>query len=354
MTLKGQVQVMLVLASLSSSGCRERGNAGFVSSEKVQLLSAEAQASLRTELNRRVGTFDEPKILTADESSSAPRKLREQLLLGQEVYQLRCVQCHGVSGDGNGPAAFAMYPRPRDYRRGLFKFTSTPYGAKPMRADLIRTVKTGVRGTSMPEFKLLPEEEIEAVVEYVLYLSQRGEVEDQMAGLADAEGTLTKELVDEEEIVPSVLEGWSRANGLQVSPATPEPVFTVDHVTRGKAAFLSRGCSKCHGENGRGQTPDNLAGTMKDSWGHVTRAADLTSGMLHGGSRPIDVYRRIYSGINGTPMPGFASALEKEPDTIWDLVSYVLYVSGRRRAGDHLPFGSIAPYVPGGSKPAEN
>src|SRR5689334_22209590 len=103
MTLKGQVQVMLVLASLSSSGCRERGNAGFVSSEKVQLLSAEAQASLRTELNRRVGTFDEPKILTADESSSAPRKLREQLLLGQEVYQLRCVQCHGVSGDGNGP-----------------------------------------------------------------------------------------------------------------------------------------------------------------------------------------------------------------------------------------------------------
>jgi len=38
---------------------------------------------------------------------------------------------------------------------------------------------------------------------------------------------------------------------------------------------------------------------------------------------PIEIYRRIYSGINGTPMPSFANALKDNPETIWDLVSYV-------------------------------
>ena len=52
--------------------------------------------------------------------------------------------------------------------------------------------------------------------------------------------------------------------------------------------------------------------------------------MLHGGRRPVDVYRRIYSGINGTPMPAFGDALAEEPDTIWHLVHYILsIVEGR-------------------------
>ncbi len=48
--------------------------------------------------------------------------------------------------------------------------------------------------------------------------------------------------------------------------------------------------------------------------------------MLHGGRRPLDIYRRIYTGINGTPMPAFGDALADEPDTIWNLVHYVLSI----------------------------
>ena len=79
-------------------------------------------------------------------------------------------------------------------------------------------------------------------------------------------------------------------------------------------------------------------------WGFSTRAADLTSGMLHGGQEPIDIYRRIMNGINGTPMPGFKSALEAEPETIWNLVAYVLHVSNRRREGTTIPAGLMKPY----------
>ncbi|MBV8313662.1 MAG: cytochrome c, partial [Planctomycetaceae bacterium] len=52
---------------------------------------------------------------------------------GYALYRRHCLHCHGVSGAGDGPTAEFLYPRPRDYRKGLFKFTSTPLGEKPTR-----------------------------------------------------------------------------------------------------------------------------------------------------------------------------------------------------------------------------
>jgi mono/diheme cytochrome c family protein len=285
------------------------------------------------ELADRSGTYAHPKLIGSDH--------HEDLALGQAVYVERCAQCHGDTGDGNGPAGKFMYPRPRDYRKGLFKFTSTPYGARPLRSDLIRTVKLGIRGTSMPDFKLLPQHEIEAVVDYVLTLTRRGEYEDELVSLAEAEEALPEDLV-KEEAFPNVMRRWTVAENQQVNPITPQPKFTEEHVALGKKAFLTLGCSKCHGEDGRGQMKDNIG---KDAWGQTTRAADLTSGMLHGGQQPIDIYRRIYSGINGTPMPGFAASLQSQPDTIWNLVAYVKFISNRRREGEIPLPGPIKPYV---------
>ena len=104
---------------------------------------------------------------------------------GAEVYSRYCIQCHGVTGDGNGVAAAYLIPKPRDYRPGIFKFTSTTYGAKPLREDLLRTVRRGIRGTSMPSFSLLAPKDLEAVVDYVLALTHRGELETQLAEEAE-------------------------------------------------------------------------------------------------------------------------------------------------------------------------
>ncbi len=48
---------------------------------------------------------------------------------GYALYRRNCLHCHGVSGAGDGPTAPFLYPLPRDYRKGIFKFTSTPSGA---------------------------------------------------------------------------------------------------------------------------------------------------------------------------------------------------------------------------------
>jgi hypothetical protein len=88
--------------------------------------------------------------------------------------------------------------------------------------------------------------------------------------------------------------------------------------------------------DGRGGLAGNIE-IGKDSWGHDAAAADLTSGMFRGGGRPIDLYRRIYSGINGTPMPSFSQAFSNEPDNIWYLVHFVRDTGERRRR--NLPPG---------------
>ncbi len=45
-----------------------------------------------------------------------------------------------------GRARADLDPRPTDFRRGIFKFMSTPYGAKPVRDDLLRTIRDGAKG----------------------------------------------------------------------------------------------------------------------------------------------------------------------------------------------------------------
>jgi mono/diheme cytochrome c family protein len=317
-------------------GCHRSEPPQFVASDVGKDLTPELQHAVQVELVKQTGSFLKPKLLaTAGDS-------HHDLARGQAVYQERCVQCHGVSGDGDGPSAKYMYPRPRDYRKGIFKFASTPYGYRPLRDDLLRTVRQGVRGTSMPGFSLLPEADLQSVVDYVLTLARRGELERQIFDMADADSAVNTEEV-QNELIPAVLTKWTDAESSEVLPASPQPRFTIEHVDRGKKAFLTKGCSKCHGEDGRGQTADNRGA---DAWGHQTRAADLTSGMLHGGNRPLDIYRRIFNGINGTPMPSFSNALKDEPETVWDLVAYVLTLTNERRQGKIPHPGAIKPYVP--------
>ena len=45
--------------------------------------------------------------------------------LGKEKYRLFCASCHGIGGDGNGPASRGMLPRPSDFTAGAFRYGGT-------------------------------------------------------------------------------------------------------------------------------------------------------------------------------------------------------------------------------------
>jgi len=83
------------------------------------------------------------------EHMTTPGKNRDPY---SEIYIRRCSFCHGLLGDGEGPAAPYMDPRPRDFTLGTFKFRTTQSGELPTNEDLFRTVSRGLPGTAMQAF----------------------------------------------------------------------------------------------------------------------------------------------------------------------------------------------------------
>src|SRR6267143_5084664 len=86
---------------------------------------------------------------------------------GRQVYERYCVQCHGERTDGAGEVARWSQPRPRDFRQGTYKFSSTPYGYLPTTADLERVIQNGLYGTRMPPFAALSTRERRDVIAYL-------------------------------------------------------------------------------------------------------------------------------------------------------------------------------------------
>jgi mono/diheme cytochrome c family protein len=103
--------------------------------------------------------------------ADGPKPLDATLQAGQALYQQHCAACHGVNGDGNGPASVWLFPRPRNFSAGLFKIKSTPGTALPTDEDLLNTVGRGMPGSSMPSFTYLPISERRELVGYIKYLT---------------------------------------------------------------------------------------------------------------------------------------------------------------------------------------
>jgi mono/diheme cytochrome c family protein len=267
------------------------------------------------------------------------------------LYREHCVHCHGVTGDGKGPTAQFLNPYPRDYRLGKFKFKSTPSATPPTHEDLRLILYNGIPDTAMPSFKLIPGDELEALIQYVRYLSIRGTVERElifvMAEYGEEERLFDETIGAEQaeevtDVVNAVLEDWIAAEGasLEIPPAPKGE--KADMIAKGKALFYGdiAGCVKCHGDSalGDGQKTDyddwakDYFDPKKpdDRYQYIALGAlepqniiprNLRAGVYRGGRRPIDLYRRIANGITGTPMPKAPASLS--PDDIWHLVHYV-------------------------------
>lgn len=323
-----------------------------------------------------------------------------KLVDGRNLYMQHCLHCHGVSGDGDGPTAKFLNPRPRDYRQGKFKFTSTLSGIKPSKHDLHTTLVQGIPGTSMPSFVLLGDKQLGLLVEYVRWLSCRGELEsklvnemaamggtqsevDRQAADAKKEGSgktkqsiledLKKSIKEDfedggkvEESATDLADAWVKADLPEsvVVPKIKRTPPTKESMKRGRELYTSKKakCIDCHGSLGRGDgtltedfwpipgsSPEQRYARpgLHDDWGNPQQPRNLTRGVYRGGRRPLDLYRRVYSGIKGTQMPAFGGTALTDAE-IWDLVNYVMSlpfdgkVSAQPAETDHSAAGKVA------------
>ncbi len=301
----------------------------------------------------QVITFKAPLAEVPENGTRLAVAVGEVLHQGRFLYAEHCQHCHGVSGDGAGPTARYLNPLPRDYRDAMYKFTSTPYTHPPSRQDLARIVENGIPGTYMPSFKLLEPHEMDSIVEYVRWLSMRGQCEKlligEVAGKESVSESIVQELIDflpgEAEAV--VAGPWIEADTeeILIMPESERPAATPESIDIGRKIFASANakCADCHGKSGLGDGPQTLAVEqnhtepgLHDAWGAIVIPRNLRSGIYRGGRRPLDVYRRVAAGIKGTPMNGFKTNLynlkseelglagDEKDLAVWHLVNYVL------------------------------
>lgn len=277
------------------------------------------------------------------------------------LYRQHCAPCHGISGDGAGPLALVLDPYPRDFRQGVFKYTSTLAGAKPTREDLERTLARGIPGTGMPSFAFLEPAETAALIEYVKYLSVRGETELYVIQLiADEDAYLPLGADVEEEILDDwalvAAQSWALPEEyaeqyVVVPPPRPlvnTPQRLADSIALGRELYAGEDaqCVKCHGPDGAG---DGEETELYDDWNKPKkgptpeatrelarrftlplqrlRARDFREGAFRGGDRQEDLYWRVYTGIKGTPMPPVGPSPGTPgvmtPEEIWHVVDYI-------------------------------
>ena len=380
-------------------------------------------------INGMFGTPDEPnlpEVLLEEDFAELVSLDRLKQAAGPEseasgLYRKHCVSCHGVTGNGRGELSGTLQPYPRDYRMGVFKFKSTKRGAKPTREDLARSIRNGIAGTPMKNIPELTEENIQSLVDYVIYLSIRGElertliddaifeldlqegerivdrqfgdslagdgrkaVEDQIKAWEDAgepeddpraELAEKLDLYDESmEIAGEILEDiafdWLDAEEDVVEVPTPPSDIPVANnyaefvelskgdqaealaasVKRGRELFTGKvaSCSKCHGDKGHGDGQNKDYDDWTKDWTSrvglkpedtdalvplMARGAmppknalprNFAEGVFRGGESAEDLYRRIWQGIEGSPMP--ASTFVEgtyDQDDIWHLINFV-------------------------------
>jgi mono/diheme cytochrome c family protein len=361
-----RLQIFLLLSVI---GCQPHER-DFVPSDRRGQLIPEAACVVELTLTERYGTLQQPVL-----SGALPIEFGEAgriLLLGRNVYTRHCTRCHGASGDGNGPTAHYLNPRPRDLRRGEFKFTSTRPMEKASRNDLKAMIVQGMPGTYMPSFELLDESETDAVIEYVRWLALRGESERRLVAefYADYSASAVAQRLQSDETIeeirgqldvfcardyPALVNdwdadlstAWERAEDDSVQVIAEQMAFVESDESphQGRSLYRSEKakCVICHGEFGQGHglrtfEYSTIPGTnarstrrgLYDDWGYRIAPRDLTRGIMRVGNLPVDLYRRVAAGIKGTPMPPAAALTEEE---IWDLVSFIMSLKSGNALG---------------------
>ena len=237
---------------------------------------------------------------------------------GKKVYVKWCAGCHGDGGAGDGPAASHMLPRPRDFTGAIYKIRTTASGQLPTDQDVLRSIDEGLPGTAMPAWKdRLSERERRDVLAYLKTFSAFFQDTSQHIVLL----TFSKE--------PG---GATSAVALKV----------------GRQFYDSIGCWKCHGKAGRGDGPS--APTLKTDPGEPIFAADLhESWRFRGGAGTADIYRRLRTGLDGTPMPSFSDLIDQKfltDEQLWRVAQYVRSLSPER--APEVRDVIHAPRLPGG------
>lgn len=255
-------------------------------------------------------TFDSPQKLGGKWVS------KRTLNLGHDTYMNYCMQCHGVSGEGNGPASIGLSPQPRNFKQGIYKFASVPSGELPTDADLKKVIRYGLRGTPMLPWDI-SDERLEAVVQYIKTFSPVWKT--QVAGTPQTKTPDPWGAAKADEAIAlgkKVYHGMAQCYSCHPSFAPLNEVADASKEMTGNAVQQMR-------------VDPQLSILQDSSYGHKYMPPDFTKSDIRTGGDIESLYQVIGAGVGGTSMPAWKNLLsatgdEAESDKrLWAVAYYV-------------------------------
>jgi len=108
---------------------------------------------------------DKPAETTTTETAPAVT-VDPELARGEEIFLQNCASCHGEKGGGDGAAAAALNPKPRN-----FKAPSSEWKNGNTIAGITKTLNEGIKGSPMVAYKHLGND-IPVLAKYVEHLGK--------------------------------------------------------------------------------------------------------------------------------------------------------------------------------------
>ncbi|MBM4359520.1 MAG: c-type cytochrome [Deltaproteobacteria bacterium] len=296
---------------------------------------------------------------------------------GRQLYIHYCYACHGLNGDGRGPASHGLRPAPRDLRMGLYKFDTVATGSLPNDIDFARIIKGGLHGTAMLKWDL-KNDELYYLIQFLktfpeptcnAYTDTSPECLEKQAAYPDSSLEAGKASVWEakvEKVTPSLKKvgvdvGQPKPTGAPIvmqhydetgtvvvdAPEDPWVGKESEAVKKGEELYhFKLQCTTCHAHylsrkaiydytvarepNKAVSYRENMFYALPQKgavelFGVATMPPDFTMNPIRSsrtGSELPDLYRLIAAGVG--VMPSWAESAT--PEELWALVRYVKHL----------------------------
>ena len=226
----------------------------------------------------------------------------ELIAHGKSLFQVNCVTCHGPGGAGDGAAAAALNPKPRNFTSDQgWKFGSGV-------ARIARTLSEGSPGTAMAAFQTIPMPDRIALAHFVRSLNPNPDVDKQAdldwlgvgkpgaaaggAAAASATAAVAGPTISIEKALSLLTEAAPKAGAVTAT--------TSGDSGEGARLYATR-CASCHGAAGQGGIRVRMLGSAPYAYVETRSLGDPTGDWY---SNPASFDRHVLEGLPGVMMPG--------------------------------------------------